>query len=57
MSANKYVRRANIQYSIIIMIIVGVAIYMNISQSNDSSYFDEPEVIEEIVESMPSDLP
>ena len=54
---NKYVRRANIQYALILAIVVGIAIYMNIEKSKDSRHFQEPEIVEEFIESIPSEMP
>ena len=54
---NKYVRRANIQYAIIVLIVLGISIYMNIYESKESRDFEDPNPVEEFIESIPSEMP
>lgn len=51
---NKYVKRTNIFYGLIIAIVLGIGIYMRYDRSKDAEYRGEPEIVEEIIESIPS---
>lgn len=55
--SNKYLRRANFQFAIVVMIVAGVAIYMNADKLKRSLQFHEPEIVEEFIESIPSEMP
>ena len=57
MAGNKYIRRANLQYILILMIIGVIALYISYIKSEETESFEQPSLIEEIIESIPSDLP
>lgn len=57
MAGNKYIRRANLQYALILLIVIGIGLYMSYNKSEEVESFGQPPIVEEIIESIPSDLP
>ena len=49
--------RANIQFALIVLIVLGIGIYMNIDKSKESRNFENPDIVEEYIESIPSVMP
>ena len=57
MAGNKYIRRANLQYALLLLIVIGIGLYMSYNKSEEVESFEQPPLVEEIIESIPSDLP
>lgn len=57
MAGNKYIRRANLQYVLILIIVIGIGMYMSYIKSEEAESFEQTPLVEEIIESIPTDLP